>query len=269
MKDMLALNLAKGQTTHYRASPFRRAFSYPVKLIDLDIDRLSELKGISRFFSVDAPNILSFQTNTRGNRGEQGIETWPREKFESAGIETSGKTIRLITFPSTLGYSFSPLSLWLLLDADGAPVAMIYEVNNTFGDDHSYIARLESGSSSQLAQKSFYVSPFFDVEGNYRFTLDYSPAHLKLLIDNLVDGERMHSATLDLHFEPATSKTLTRFALGSVLSGLAVITRIHLQAVQLWMRGARYHSRKSPTRNGTTLARVIQSSKSKPNEGAL
>lgn len=269
MTRATALKLAKGSTTHYRSAPFRRAFSYPVRMIDIDIDQLSKASEMSTLFSIDRFNAMSLDTRSRGDRGMKGLKDWALERFRSAGIETVGHTIRLITFPSTLGYSFSPLSLWLLISEANQLTGMIYEVNNTFGDDHSYVARATEGSERHLANKEFYVSPFFDVSGKYRFTLTYTSDHLKLLIDNLIDGERVHSATLDLKLEVATATSLSRFSIGSVFSGIAVILRIHWQALKLWMRGARYHSRKSKTRNGITLANGVSGAPNHRTEGAL
>ncbi len=49
---------------------------------------------------------------------------------------------------------------------------MIYEVNNTFGQRHTYVIpaeQREDGMIWQNCDKQFYVSPFNDVSGNYTF----------------------------------------------------------------------------------------------------
>lgn len=252
-----ALNLAPGRTTHYRTNPFRRAFGYDVRMIDVDVDQLEAADKLSGFFSVDKWNLLSLDTSQRGNRGERGITSWPRETFTEAGIEVDNCRIRLVTFPKTIGYSFAPLSLWLLVSPTDELKGIIYEVNNTFGDDHSYVAEITPSNEQTEADKRFHVSPFFDVSGKYRFTIEYDGSNLSLLIDNIIEGERVHSAALDLDLTPATQSSLRNFAIRSVFSGLLVTLQIHWQAVKLWMRGARYHSRKTKTRNGRTLAQPI------------
>ena len=55
--------------------------------------------------------------------------------------------------------------------------ALIYQVHNTFGQAHSYVALIDgekqsSGSIRQSAMKRFYVSPFLNMDMRYDFQND-------------------------------------------------------------------------------------------------
>ena len=249
-----ALAIMRGTTTHSRFAPFRRSFTYPVTMIDIDIERLAEADQSSNWFSVDRCNLLSFYSQDRGNRGEKGLLDWARDRFRCVGLSIDDRTIRLVTFPRTVGFSFAPISLWILQEKSGKLVGMIYEVNNTFGDDHAYVASIPASSHRHIAPKQFHVSPYFDVSGHYRFTLQSVGEKLDLLIENFKDEKRVHTATLSLTRQETSTRVIRQTALTSLFSGIGVVARIHWQALLLWMKGARYHSRKNKTRNAITQA---------------
>ena len=50
--------------------------------------------------------------------------------------------------------------------------AILYEVKNTFNEQHTYIFKAKSKDViSQTCKKKFYVSPFMDMETYYKFDL--------------------------------------------------------------------------------------------------
>ena len=77
----------------------------------------------------------------------------------------------------TLGYVFDPLTVYWGYKADGRLAGVLYEVKNTFGDQHGYViptpdARSDGAPLIQSADKCFHVSPFFPMGGGYRFRID-------------------------------------------------------------------------------------------------
>ena len=65
-------------------------------------------------------------------------------------IADDGGPIRLLTMPRILGYSFNPLSLYFCYACDGALRAILYEVNNTFGQRHSYFLPVETAAGAPI-----------------------------------------------------------------------------------------------------------------------
>ena len=81
--------------------------------------------------------------------------------------------IFILCYPRILGYAFNPLTVYYCLN-DGAVSALVYEVRNTFGDDHIYVvpvgARGNETSLSHAREKQMHVSPFIDMNATYHFS---------------------------------------------------------------------------------------------------
>ena len=63
-----------------------------------------------------------------------------RDCASAEGIDLAGGKVLLLCYPRLLGYAFNPLSVYFCYRRDGALALMIYEVRNTFGEMHSYVA---------------------------------------------------------------------------------------------------------------------------------
>lgn len=238
------LRLWSGQTLHKRFFPFERAFRYKLALIDLDIDRLGEAGRSSPLFAVNKPGLFSFYEMDHGEPGQTGgLRAWAEGLFAKADVRLAGGPIRLVTFPRHFFYKFAPISLWYGYTVDGILRGIIYEVRNTFGERHCYVAAVDSARAVHAAEKSFHVSPFFDVSGQYRFTLRTPAETLDVVVENINSGQRTHLANIKARILGATSGNFMALALRNPLSTLGVTFAIHWQALLLWIRGARYHSR--------------------------
>jgi uncharacterized protein len=85
------------------------------------------------------------------------------------GIDDATGEVWLQAFPRVLGHAFKPVSFWYAHRADGSLAAIVAEVNNTFGERHCYLLPEPQYGQTMLAHKVFHVSPFCDVQGEYRF----------------------------------------------------------------------------------------------------
>lgn len=254
-----ALNLWTGQTVHVRYTPFERRFAYDLVLIDVDIDRLDEAACASPLFSVNGPGLFAFHEADHGPRQKgAALRPWAEDMLSSAGVNLDGGAIRLVTFPRHLFYKFAPLSLWYGYGPDGQLRGIIYEVNNTFGEHHCYVAAVSGARDVHAAPKSFHVSPFFDVTGTYRFTLRAPEDKMGVVVESLKDGNRLHMANITARKRPATTGNLLKLALKNPLSTLGVTLGIHWQALQIWRRGAKYRSKPAMPESPATIASGLQ-----------
>lgn len=255
MKERPALHLWRGHTIHQRSMPFLHRFKYGLALIDIDIDRLDEADGQCALFSVDRPNLFSFNRRDHGDGLDTSLRPWAEHQFSQAGIDLGGGDIRLITFARHAFYKFAPISLWLGHGKDGRLKGILYEVNNTFGETHVYVAATPGETRHQhTADKVFHVSPFFDISGTYKFTLRASETDLQLIVATHKDGAQSHMATIAAKAKPATSGNFLSLAVTKPLSSLAVSIGIHWQALKLWLKGAKYHSKPKQSSVRTTIA---------------
>ncbi|WP_169711710.1 DUF1365 domain-containing protein [Henriciella litoralis] len=253
------LSVHKGHTTHRRFKPFLSAFRYRMFLIEVDIDRLDEAGRQCRLFSTTGAALFSFKRKDHGDLGQSELRGWAADEFAKAGVDISEASVGLITLPRHLFYKFAPISIWIARGQDGSPVGVLYEVRNTFGDRHIYAARIDGEWDRHNAPKSFHVSPFFDISGRYQFSLRSDANELHLGVTTIKDGQPLHMATLATRRKPATDRAFLSAFLTMPFSTLGVSIAIHWEALKLWLKGAKYHSRPETKRDRLTVARSANS----------
>ena len=221
--------------THVRTRPRHHALGYklPYLLLDLDTPPALRLLSYNRF------NLFSLRERDHGD-GATPLRAWVEARLLEAGLTDSAASIRLLTLPRFLGLGFNPLSLFFCHGQDGALRAVLYEVNNTFGQRHFYLCPVASGAIPPLrqeAEKCLYVSPFMDMALRYRFTLTPPGAAVGLHIA-VADAEgTMLRATLAGKHRALTDTNLLRVALAHPLLGIKVLSAIHWEALWIWLKG--------------------------------
>jgi DUF1365 family protein len=176
--------LYKGIVTHSRLTPKQHLLKYRVFSLLLDLTTLDEEAANMRLFSRNRFNLFSFHDRDYGD-GRGNPLVWAQAQMRVAGLNAEGSRITLLAMPRLLGYAFNPLAVYFCHTADGALCAILYEVNNTFGQRHGYFIPVEAGSGAVIRQscgKAFYVSPFMDMDMRYDFTLQPPAETLRLRI---------------------------------------------------------------------------------------
>jgi DUF1365 family protein len=232
--------IISGEVTHRRARPARHAFTYPAFCLRLPLSQLPKLErcGIAR----NRRALVSFHDRDHGPCDGTPLEPWVRSLLAAERVSADGEIV-LHAFPRMLGYVFNPVSFWVCHDRAGAVRAVVCEVRNTFGERHLYLladakgAPLESGRTL-TARKAFYVSPFCEVKGSYAFRFHFGAKRWIARIDYFDDDgaepllETWISGDAAAVTPAATRRLLRRHALATV----AVVARIHWQALKLWVK---------------------------------
>ncbi|QFT61346.1 DUF1365 domain-containing protein [Roseivivax sp. THAF30] len=238
----------QGHTWHGRKGETKNDFRYGIDYVCLDAEAQTEGP---RFFSRNAPNILSLRDLDHGGPPKEGRgAAWARDVLSQYQVRADGELL-LLAQPRMLGHVFNPVSFWLAHDASGALVAVIAEVTNTFGDRHSYLAQRQDGapiaaSDRLTARKIFHVSPFQPIGGGYEFRFDIRPDRIGIWIDfDTGDGGGV-IATLTGRRAPMTNGSILRALLRRPFGSRRVLALIHWQALKLWWKGARYRPRPEP-----------------------
>ena len=240
--------LLAGTVMHKRLRPVENAFVYPVFYVQLPRRDLASANG--RFFSVDRGNLLSFHQKDHGPRDGSPLLPWIRALLRERGLPDDGEIV-LQAFPRVLGYVFNPVSFWFCHEAGGRLIAVLAEVNNTFGGHHDYLLHNPDGSPLHDGQvlhagKAFHVSPFCEVTGTYRFRfherrgrplacIDYDDGEGALL-RTAIGGRRLGWS----------NRALLGIFLRMPLLTLGVMARIHWQALRLWLKGVPFHGAHPP-----------------------
>ncbi|HYM32377.1 MAG TPA: DUF1365 domain-containing protein, partial [Candidatus Cybelea sp.] len=163
-----------GRVMHQRLRPFRHRFVYRVFSLYVDIDRLRETAGQLKLLSYNRANLFGFHDRDHGPRDGAPLRPWVERELSQAGIRADWDRIMLLCFPRLFGYVFNPLSIFFCHDRQNRLRAILYEVKNTFGEQHAYAIEVRDSSSdciTQTTDKRFYVSPFIDMKATYHFRL--------------------------------------------------------------------------------------------------
>lgn len=257
----LRSGLILGDVMHCRLGPVRHRFRQRTLSVLLDFDELPDLDARLSTFSVDRPNLFAFHNRDHGPRDGSRVRLWVESAFARAGRPIDGGRLIAHCFLRTLGYVFDPLTVYWGYDRSGQLAGVLYEVKNTFGDQHCYLVptaadRTPGTPIVQRADKRFHVSPFFDVSGGYRFRLDEPGDRLRILIRLTgPDGTDRMVATQTGVRRPLTDAALLRGLASHPLSTLAVTAGIHWQALKLWRKRLAYHPRPEPPSCPVSLGR--------------
>ena len=240
-----------GEVMHKRLRPIAHRFRYRVFSLFLDLDELPELTRRLTLLSHNRFNIFSFHDRDHGARDGSPLRPWAEEQLAAAGINLQGGAIRMLCFPRILGYVFNPLSVWFCYHSDGGLRAIIYEVKNTFGEQHCYLIPVSAGNRDgqpilQSCEKSFYVSPFIEMAAAYRFRLREPDGKLSVLIRQSVAEGEILLATLTGRRTAIDRGGLWRAFFRYPLMTAKVMAAIHWEALWLWRKGAQYHKRGAP-----------------------
>jgi len=249
-----AVSLYVGRTTHARANPRRHRFGYGVFQILIDIDHLAEAGRATALLRRGRFGVFSFAERDHGDRDGAPLRGWVERQLSAGGVAASAARIRLLCFPRVLGFVFNPLSIFFVEDRAGRLEAVIYEVNNTFGQTHAYVVPAAgSGCERQEADKRLYVSPFYRVEGAYRFRITPPAARFSLVITKVVDGASDFTATLSAARQPLTDGTLAKLFFSMPFMTFGVVLAIHWQALLLWLKRAPFGARPPGPKSGMSV----------------
>lgn len=251
-----------GQVIHHRFHPREHRMAYSVYSLLLDLDELDEFSAISRWFSIDSFNLFSFHKKDHGPRNGTELRPWARSLLAEAGVDIGLGRIQLLVYPRILGYGFNPLTVWYCHDDQGRLAGVIHEVRNTFGEHHSYVVPVidDANILRHSTEKVFHVSPFFDVDGHYEFTMGPPGRSVSVTIDYAAEDHRLLRASFSGLRSELTDRALLRRFFDHPLLSLKVVVGIHWEALKLFRKGAGFRHKPAPPIVDVTHVPVLQGS---------
>ena len=240
MTSGLASALYPGYVVHVRRRPRIHKLGYRIYSLLLDLDELEALDRKLRWFSLDRFNLFSFHRRDRGDGSGRDLRVQVEAAMTAAGLVLDGGPIRLLTMPRVLGWGFNPLSVFFCYSQANQLTAILWEVDNTFGERHGYLIAVEQtadGNIRQTCVKRLYVSPFMDMDLAYDFRVRAPGKKLAIGIDVSDKAGLLFIARHVAERVELTDAALLRLFFTLPLLTLRVVGGIHWEALKIWLKG--------------------------------
>ena len=244
-----------GFVSHRRFKPRKHFFSYRTFSLLIDLKEIENLQKKIKFFSFNKFNILSFYNLDHGPRDGSCLTKWVKKILLKSKINIGSGTIKLLCYPRFFGYVFNPLSIFYCYDEKAKLKAILYEVKNTFGEQHTYVFSAPPFSNLIIhkCEKKFYVSPFIEMKTFYNFRLIKPGSRLSIYIKQSDDKGILLLASQVGKRLKLNSKNLFMQFLKHPLMSFKVIMAIHFEAFRLWLKGVKHVKKKIKIKNNLSL----------------
>ena len=249
--------IIKGDISHHRFFPKQNKFNYKSSYIAFPISKLSKLK--STLFSLNKFNLFGLYISDYGDHDKKDISKWIYKILDENKI-FNVEDIILVTHPRVLGYAFNPVSFWMCFDDKNNLIAVLSEVNNTARQTHRYLCYKKDlqpiGSNDWIeSKKEFYVSPFMEIEGTYKFRFEYKANQINFFINYLVDGKIKLSTSLKCELQEFHNKNLLISFLKIPFATFKTVILIYYQALKLYFKSIKYFKYPKALKKNITIGR--------------
>ena len=244
-----------GQVIHKRFKPKEHFFKYKVFSLLLDLSELSLLDKELKIFSYNKFNILSFYDVDHGPRDGTSLISWVKENLNNNNINSNEIKIKLLCYPRVLGYIFNPLSIFFVYDKNSNLISILYEVKNTFGEQHTYVFKIDKDNQlfEHSCKKKFHVSPFIEMNCLYYFKILKPTDKLSVVINQNDDSGKLLFASQDGLKNELNNKNLMISYILNPLMSFKIIGAIHFEALKLWIKGIKLVKKKFKIKNNITF----------------
>ena len=244
-----------GQVIHKRFKPKEHFFKYKVFSLLLDLSELHLLEKDLKIFSYNKFNILSFYDIDHGPRDGTSLISWVKENLNSNNINSNEIKIKLLCYPRVWGYIFNPLSIFFVYDKNSKLISILYEVKNTFGEQHTYVFKIDKDNQlfEHSCKKKFHVSPFIEMNCLYYFKILKPTDKLSVVINQNDDSGKLLFASQDGLKNELNNKNLMISYISNPLMSFKIIGAIHFEALKLWIKGIKLVKKKFKIKNNITF----------------
>ena len=248
-------SIYNGKVIHKRFKPKEHFFKYSVFSLLIDLSELNQLDKEIKFFSFNKFNLISFYEKDHGSRDGSSLVAWVKKNLEANNIHFKDVKIKLLCYPRIFGYVFNPLSVFFIYNSNEKLISILYEVKNTFGEQHTYIFKVDDDLKlfQHNCSKKFHVSPFIEMDCNYFFKILKPEDKMSVIIDQYQANEKILYASQDGKRVDFNSKELLKSYLKHPLMTFKIISAIHFEAFKLWTKGIKFIKKKLKIKNNITF----------------
>ena len=252
---MINSSIYNGQVIHKRFKPKVHSFRYDVFSLLIDLSELETLDKQVNFFSYNKFNWISFYDKDHGDRDGSSLINWVQKNLRKNNIITENIKIKILCYPRIFGFVFNPLSVFYVYNSNENLISILYEVKNTFGEQHTYIFRIEKDANliQNNCSKKFHVSPFIEMNCNYFFRLLKPGNKISIIIDQYDNEGKVLYASQDGARTDFNTKYLIKSYLKHPIMTFKIIIAIHYEAFRLWTKGIKFIKKNIKIKNNITF----------------
>lgn len=238
-----ASSLYVGSVDHRRRDHVRDGFRYPLSFFGLDVDELPRLARALRLFAHNGYGVFALHDADYEGAAEHGLRAAVVARLRAHGIAGEPARIELLTQPRVLGYAFNPVSFFLCFDEGERLVAVLAEINNTYGGRHTYVLgpHNRTGDQRWRTDKGFYVSPYIHGASSYEWELETTRGrrHVRVTVTD-AHGAPFFFASMDGEARELCDGALARQLVRYPLLPWRILGLIHWHAFLLRRRGVEH-----------------------------
>jgi hypothetical protein len=228
--------------THRRTRPVDYSFEH--RTTSWLVDAASPQAVIPRWLRP----LVAIRNRDHLHPGETPLLDKARATISEHGLDWSADRVQVLTNARTAGHVFNPLTTYFCFDGKGRLEGILAEVHNTYGERHCYPlsatdappgggrAATQPMAVQTAVTKTFYVSPFFAVEGRYDIRARLTDTDVAVAI-TLTQGEnRVFTGAVHGTLRAATRSAVLRAWLRDPLASQRVTALIRWHGIRLWLR---------------------------------
>ncbi len=248
-------SIYNGTVIHKRFKPRTHFFKYSIFSLLIDLSELKNLDKNIKFFSFNKFNLISFFEKDHGDRDGSSLVNWVKKNLDQNNISSKNIKIKLLCYPRIFGYVFNPLSVFFIYNNSEKLISILYEVKNTFGEQHTYIFKVNDDLKlfQHNCSKKFHVSPFIEMNCDYFFRILKPGEKISVIIDQYQEDEKILYASQDGIRVDFTTNELLKSYLKHPLMTFKIISAIHFEAFKLWTKGIKFIKKKLKIKNNITF----------------
>ncbi len=226
-----------GYVRHQRFKPKKHGFRYRLFMMAIDLDESHLLSKYNPFLGMSKWNALRFNPCHYLTRDKQLNKSAVWHKVESLGGEQANGKVILLAQMSCFGFYFSPVNFYYCYEFDGDLKYLLAEVSNTPWNERHYY--LIDSKNKKDTPKNFHVSPFMNLDMDYRWKFKAPSESLFVHIENHKD-DKIFDATLSLKRKELNRKNLFSCLMSLPFMTLKIVFSIYWQALKIYLKKIPY-----------------------------
>ena len=232
-----------GWVRHRRYAPTHHEFRYPLFMMYLDLDELSQVFEPFWCWSMRRRALAEFRRSDYHGDHKHSLAAAVRATVRAQTDLAVEGPIRMLTHLRYFGYAFNPVTFYYCFDRSGTRIESIAaEITNTpWKQRHTYVMPVTAETPREPVMrfefdKTFHVSPFMPMDVRYDWRFSTPGDALLVHMKNFRDGQRAFDATLKLTREEISHRSMAKALMSFPAMTAKVTTAIYWQALRLWLK---------------------------------